>query len=491
MTESSFVPPAIIFNGDHRPSDELAAVATGWLDFVQTSIPRTSGLTALPLNNHPDAVALFFALSSLPLPLVVLPADPRAWRSSPPIPQDTPVFLPPSLRELAGGAARLGLRAFVVPDPQPPSRRVPSVPFLTSPGIVHFTSGSSGLPKPVYVLTRYFVMQAMAIIEACQLATGALVAGSVPLATSYGLARGLFLPTVLRSRLGLLERFDHRALLRLFASGPYAYWAGTPLMAAMLARAPLSGPCPAAPAICHISTAALAAPVFRAFRERFGVPLRPNYGQTENGFIAADTAPVDQVRPDGVGRAAPGIEIRIGDDPLQPFPPGQLGRVWFTSPRYMEGYGFPPRLAPREGRGGWWPTADIGRLDGTGYLTLAGRTDDCFKTAAGYLVSPREIANALMNHPAATDAVVIPVPTSEAAVIGALVEAVSAIDPDELRAVAAQTLPPWLRPAIVAVTERLPRLAGGKTDLQACGALLAGRHDCTEPVRVCPEGDER
>src|SRR5207245_1156018 len=132
----------------------------------------------------------------------------------------------------------------------------------------------------------------------------------------------------------------------------------------------------------------------------------------------------------------------------------------------------------------------IGRLDRTGYLTLAGRTDDCFKTAAGYLVSPREIANALMNHPAATDAVVIPVPTSEAPVIGALVEAVSAIDPDELRAVAAQTLPPWLRPAIVAVTERLPRLAGGKTDLPACGALLGGRHDRIEPVRASPEGDE-
>ncbi len=483
MEKSTFRPPAIIFNGRHLPSDELAAMATGWLDFVHSSIPRTSGLTALALNNHPDAVALFFALSSLPLPLVVLPADPRAWRSSPPIPPDTPLFLSPSLRGFADAADGLGLRAFAVPDPQPRLGPARPVAFLTAPGIVHFTSGSSGLPKPVYVLTRSFVMQATAIIEACRLDTGALVTGSVPLATSYGLARGLFLPTVLGSPLGLLERFDHRALLGLFAAAPYAYWAGTPLMAAMLARAPLIGPCPAAPSICHISTGALAPPIFRAFRARFGVPLRPGYGQTENGFIAVDTAPADDVRADCVGRAAPGIEIRIGDDPTQPFPAGRPGRVWFTSPRYMEGYGFPPRLAPRESRAGWWPTADIGRLDRDGYLTLAGRTDDCFKTASGYLVSPREIADVLMSHPAATDVAVMPVSTSAQPLIGALVESSGRIDPDELRAMTKRMLPPWLWPDIVAVAEQLPRLAGGKTDLEACRALLEALRARRAPIQ--------
>lgn len=472
MQPAIFRPPAIVFKGRYQSSDELAAVAEGWLDFLETSIPPTSGLTALALSNHPDAIALFFALSSLPFPPIVLPADPRAWRSSPPIPPGTPLFLPPSLREMADAGDSLGLRTFVLPDPRPSSGATRSAPFLTAPGIVHFTSGSTGRPKPVYVLTRSFVMQAAAIIEVCPLAPGAAVAASVPLSTSYGLARGLFLPTVLGSRVGLLDRFDHRALLDLFASGPYDYWPGTPLMASMLARAPLGGRCPPAPPICHVSTGALAVPVFRAFRERFGVSLRPGYGQTENGFITVETAPSDRVRADCVGRAAPGIEVRVGDDPLNPFPPGQIGRVWFTSSRYMEGYGFPPALAPREGRHGWWPTPDLGRLDETGYLTLAGRADDCFKTSAGYLVSPAEIANALMSHPAVTDAAVVPVGATET-LIGVLVEAPSAVDSGELRAVAARTLAPWLRPAIVAATERLPRLPSGKVDLAACRAVLA------------------
>ena len=472
LRADDFRPPSIAFNGRLWPSDELGAVAAGWLDGIRSFTPPAAGLTALPLPNHPDAVALFFALLSLPLPVIVLPPDPRAWRSSPPIPPGTPVFLPPSLDAMAASAEPLGLRAFVLPEPRPASGTTRPLPVLTSPGIVNFTSGSTGLPKPVYILMRSFVLQTAAIIEACQLSADAAVAGSLPLATHYGLGQALLLPAMLGSPLGLLDRFDHRSLLRLFGSGSYTYWAGTPLMADMLARAPLSTPRPTVPRICHISAGRLSARVFRAFLERFGVPLRPNYGQTENGFITVDTAPDEEIRPGCVGCPAPGIEVRIGDDPLDPYPPGQLGRVWFTSPWYMEGYGFPPHLAPRDGRQGWWPTQDIGRLDDSGYLALAGRADDCFKTSGGYLVNPGEIANALMSHPGVADVVVLPVAGSAGPLIGALVECGGAVEPGELRAAAARMLPPWLQPQIMAVTERLPRLPGGKPDRTACGGML-------------------
>ena len=143
-------------------------------------------------------------------------------------------------------------------------------------------------------------------------------------------------------------------------------------MADLLARAPWSGTPPAVPPICHISAGRLSLRVFEAFRSRFGVALRPNYGQTENGFITVDTGPEDEVRPGSVGRPSPGIEVRIGDDPCNPVPHGRLGRVWYKSPWYMEGYGFPGRLAARESFDGWWPTQDLGSLDETNRLTVAG-----------------------------------------------------------------------------------------------------------------------
>src|SRR5262245_62163457 len=219
-------------------------------------MPRGATLTALPLGNQPDAVALFFALSALPWPVVVLPPDPRAWRSAPPLPAATPIFLPPSLASLAKSEEALARPVVALPDLRPSSSPTPLVAFLTTPGFVNFTSGSTGLPKPVSISTRSFLVQTAAIIGACQPSAADAVAGSLPLSTHYGLGQALFLPTVLGSALGLLERFDHRSLLNLFGSARYTYWAGTPLMADLLGRA--SGPVPVhVPRICHISAGRL------------------------------------------------------------------------------------------------------------------------------------------------------------------------------------------------------------------------------------------
>jgi acyl-CoA synthetase (AMP-forming)/AMP-acid ligase II len=465
-------PPSIAFRGARWSSDELAAIAAGWLDFVHASVPPSAELAAMLMSNHPQTVALFFALSSLALPVVIFPADARAWRSSPPLPDGTPVFVAPPLRALAPAAKAAGFLTFILPDPRPAAVPRGSVSFLACPGFVNFTSGSTGLPKPVYITTRSFLLQTAAIIEASGLRPGDPVMASLPLSTHYGLGQALILPAVLGSPLGLVERFDHRSVFRLLRAAPYTYWAATPLMADLLARAPLMGPCPLAPAICHVSAGRLSPRTFQAFAERFGVTLKPNYGQTESGFITVDTAAPEAIRADRVGRPAPGIEVGIGDDPLHPLPPGELGRVWFKSPWYMEGYGFPPRLAPREGRDGWWPTADMGFLDERGYLALAGRADDCFKTGLGHLVNPGMIADAFTSHSGVSDIVVIPVGDPDRALIGVVVEAEGALDPFDLRTAAARELPPWLQPHILTVTARLPRLAGGKADRNACLALL-------------------
>ena len=219
-----YPPPAIVFKGQLWSADEMASIAAGWLEAIGDAGAPRSGLTAMVMTNHPEAVALFFALSSLSYPVIVYAADPRAWRSKPPVPAGTPLFVPPSLREMAGAGDALGLGATVLPEARPSRVSADSVPFMRCPGFVNFTSGSTGLPKPAHITTRSFLTQTAAIIEACALTADTHVAGSLFLYTHYGLGQALMLPTVLGSTLGLLERFDARSLLTLWASRRVVYY---------------------------------------------------------------------------------------------------------------------------------------------------------------------------------------------------------------------------------------------------------------------------
>jgi acyl-CoA synthetase (AMP-forming)/AMP-acid ligase II len=468
----SYAPPSILFQGREWSSSELAAMAVAWRETLGDILGASPRPTALVLANHPEAVALFFALSCFPRPLIVLPPELRGWRSSPALPGDTHLVLAPAFAALRGEAERLGLEVTVLAAPDL-SARAGDARFLSLPGVVLFTSGSTELPKPVYRSIAHMTSVTRAYADALQFPSDRGVIGALPLARGFGFTHCLMPPTVFGVPLGLFERFDHTAVLAAFASDAYYYWPFTPVMADVLGRCVLPGPCPA-PVFCA-TAGRLSGPVCESFRARFGVPLRQLYGTTETGIVTVDAAPAAEVRSDTAGAPLPGVEIRIGDDPSAALPPGQLGRIWLRSPLYMmDGYGFPPDLQPAKTVDGWWATPDAGHLDERGGLTIAGRLDDCVRTGSGYLVNASDVAAALEAFPGVTDAAVVPLDTPAGPVIGALVESAQKVSPADLRSHLSRQLPPWAQPRLVEVTSALPRLSSGRTDRRACIAILEG-----------------
>jgi rifamycin polyketide synthase module 1/2/3 len=426
------------------------------------------------LGNHPQAVALFFALSSGAAPVIVLPPELRGWRSAPPLPPGSHVVLVPALRRLEPEARQLGLDVTVLPEPRGDAGSSETAAFMTSPGFVLFTSGSTDLPRPVFRSSSHLLGGARALMAAVGTPRDGGVIASLPLARGFGLLHGLMAATVRGTRLALQERFDHNALLEIFASRDYHYWAGTPVMAGALARAHLSGPHPAPP-VCVIA-GRLSADVCRQFEARFGVPLRQTYGTTETGSVTVDGAPASAVRSETAGRPLPGVALRVGDGPHDLLPPGQTGRIWVSSPSYMmDGYGFPPDLAPLDSVDGWWPTPDVGLVDEAGYLTHSGRLDECVRTGAGYLVNPAEVAATVERFPGVSDTAVAPLDTAAGPVLGVLVQADSALDLALLRSHLADALPPWAQPRVLEVTGALPRLTSGRIDRMSCIEILS-RH---------------
>jgi len=469
----SHVPPTLVCQERTWSTDELIEAAAAWRDAAAGAMARSPSFVALPMASDPEAVALFFALSCFATPIVLLPATLRGWHSVPSIPAGTPLFLPPGLRDRAADGARLGLRPFVLGEPGRP-RNADRVRFMTAPGFVFFTSGSTGRPRPVYRTTAQLVDAGRAPVTAVGFPSRGGLIGSLPLDRTFGMHHGLMAAMVLGRPLALLPRFDHQAVLSLFASGEYHYWAATPVMADVLGRCRLpqaaDQPHPAPP-VCVIS-GRLSTPVSEAFRARFDVPLRQVYGTTETGAVTMDAEPSHLVRSETAGRPLPGVRVRIGDDPRTPMPAGSLGRVWVSSPGCAPGYGFPPDLEPLPGVDGWWAGPDAGVLSGDGYLAVAGRMDDCIRTGSGHIVSTVVVAEALEACPGVVEALVVPVGAAAEPVIAALLESSRPLDLNGIRDHVARRLPSWSQPRILEQTRALPRLPSGKPDRLACMARL-------------------
>jgi acyl-CoA synthetase (AMP-forming)/AMP-acid ligase II len=465
------LPPPLVFQ-EHRWSTEaLTGMAVGLRHALGGKLPRSTRYLAMVMANRPPSIALFFALSSFPMPLVLLPPDMRPWRSDPPLARDTLLVLLESDRDLEADARSLGVDVAVIAEPDGRHGSTDAPPFMTTSGFVLFTSGSTGRPRPVYRRISALLDVSRALVGALGLRPGDGVITTLPLARAFGLNHGLMAAAVLGSPLALLEHFEHNSLLRLFASREYRYWAGTPMMADVLGRTRLPG-AHAAPPIC-VAGGRISSEIARRFLERFGVPLRQCYGTTETGTIAVDGVPAERVRSETAGRPLAGVEVRIGDDPRVPVPASSPGRIWLSTPAYMmDGYGFPPVLQSPETVDGWWGTPDVGALDARGSLAVSGRLDDCFRTNAGHLVDPGSVAAALEGYPSVIDAAVVPLATSAGPALGVLIESPSTLRASELRGHLARSLPIWSRPRVIETTAALPRLSSGRIDRRACIAIL-------------------
>ncbi len=460
--------PDVLAGGRWRSGDELAATARAWRTSIREALDDDGRSVAAAVPTTPEGVALFIAITSIPVPVILLVPDARAWRGNPPVPPGTTLVLPPSLAHLAPAAQRLGCVPCLLSDRRQEVRE-PRLTPLQAPGIVLFTSGSTGSPRPVFRSMATLLANAATRLTALGLGTGDGIIAGASLAHGNGLTRVLS-AMLLGGPLSLLNPVDHRAALATLARPEFTFWSATAHFADVLGRCRLTAPA-VAPRICLLSSPVPRA-VFDVFLDRFGVPLRQNYSSTETGSLTVDDGPAADVRPETVGRPLRGVELRVGDHPDAPRPEGAIGRIWVRSPWQMEGYGFPPVLECPGRVAGWWPTRDLGAWDADGRLRLAGRVDDCIRTREGRLVNLFAVANDLRALGGVRAAEVVPLQGPGGPSFGAVVACEPSTTLTALRRQLSDTLPPWSWPRRMALVASLPRLPNGKTDRSACLATL-------------------
>ena len=459
--------PNVFADGRWHSADELDAVARHWRAAVLDAIGDRHRVVATAVPATPEGVSLFAALGSLPFPPVLFGPDAAGWPNAV-LPPGTHFVLPPSLAHLHGAAAARGWLPVVLPNPEPRSSDPPFTP-LSGPGLITFTSGSTGSPKPVLRPMPALCAGATARVAALGLVKGDGVIVGVTLVHGQGMNM-LIAVMLLGGPLGFVPALNHRAALDVLARPEFMCWRATPHFADVLGRCTLTGPA-VAPRICLLSSP-IGRAVFDVFGERFGVPLRQTYASSETGPIALDNRPASDVRPDTVGRPVSGVEVIIGDHPTAPVPTGQTGRVWVRSPYQMAGYGFPPDVQRPGDVNGWWPTRDLASFRADGQLVLAGRLDDCIRTRDGRLVNLAAVADMLRESPHVRAVVVLPLEGPSGATFGAVLECDASIAHSTLQTQLSEALPPWARPRRMAIVPALPKLPNGKPDRLACRAAL-------------------
>jgi len=130
-----------------------------------------------------------------------------------------------------------------------------------------------------------------------------------------------------------------------------------------------------------------AAPIAKEILEFFfaaGVPVMEGYGMTETATTATGMRPGEHCF-GSVGRAHPGVEIRIAED----------GEILLQGANIFEGYYQNAAASSRALIDGWLHTGDIGRLDEDGFLFITGRKKDIIITAGGKNLTPANLENDL------------------------------------------------------------------------------------------------
>ncbi|MGB0385637.1 MAG: benzoate-CoA ligase family protein [Ardenticatenaceae bacterium] len=157
--------------------------------------------------------------------------------------------------------------------------------------------------------------------------------------------------------------------------------------------------------LCVSAAEALPPEVYRQWLDRFGVEILDGIGSTEMLHIFISNR-AGEVKPGSSGMPVPGYEAMIVDEYGEPVAQGEAGDLLIRGGSAAPFYWNRPQKTAHTMRGEWMFTGDRYYQDDDGYYYYEGRSDDMFKVS-GQWISPIEVENTLMEHPAVFECAVV------------------------------------------------------------------------------------
>jgi oxalate---CoA ligase len=332
--------------------------------------------------------------------------------------------------------------------------------------ILH-TSGTTSRPKIVPLTQANVCASAYNIVDTLRLTPADRELSIMPLFHIHGLIAGLLAPLAAGSTVVCSPGFNALKFFAWMAECRPTWYTAVPTMhQAILGRAGNNKEIIAANPLRFLRSSSSSIPpqVIAELEAVFGAPLIEAYGMTEASHqMASNPLPPAARKPGTVGRAA-GPEIAIMDGSGAVLPAGATGEIVIRGPNVTDGYENNPKANAEAFTNGWFRTGDQGTMDADGYLTITGRLKEIINRG-GEKISPREVDEVLMDHPAVAQVVTFAIPHEklgeDVAAVVVLREGQQATE-RELRDFVGRRLADYKVPRKILFMDEIPKGATGK-----------------------------
>jgi oxalate---CoA ligase len=442
-------------------NDRVAIVLPNGPEMATSFIALASAATSAPLNPAYRADEFEFYLSDLNARALVV----EQGSSSPAVAVAAKLGIAvielKSAPEMGAGAFTLNLGGIKGPC---------ALPGTAQPGdiaLVLHTSGTTSRPKIVPLTQTNVCASAGNIATTARFTTEDRGLNVMPLFHIHGLIAGILAPLSRGGSVSCTPGFNALKFFAWMDDVKPSWYSAVPTMhqtivsragnnADLIARNPLR--------FIRSSSSSLPPQVLAELEAVFKAPVIEAYGMTEAAHqMASNPLPPGLRKPGTVGLAA-GPEVAIMDADGALLPVGAIGEIVIHGANITPGYENNAKANAEAFTQGWFRTGDQGALDAEGYISITGRLKEIINRG-GEKISPREVDEVLMDHPAVAQVVTFGLPHDklgeEVAAVVVLREGGAATE-RELRDFAAKKLADYKVPRKILFMDEIPKGATGK-----------------------------
>jgi acyl-CoA synthetase (AMP-forming)/AMP-acid ligase II len=343
--------------------------------------------------------------------------------------------------------------------------------------LVLHTSGTTSRPKIVPLSQKNVVASAHHIKATLALTSADSCLNIMPLFHIHGLIAAVLSSLAAGASITCTPGFNALKFFSWLDDHKPSWYTAVPTMhQAILARAPRNEDSIARAKLRFIrsSSSSLPPQVMQELEETFACPVIEAYGMTEAAHqMASNPLPPGKRKPGSVGVAA-GPEVAVMDNDGRMLKPGETGEIVVRGQNVTSGYESNPKANQEAFSHDWFHTGDQGMMDEEGYLRITGRLKEIINRG-GEKISPREVDEVLMDHPAVQQVVTFAMPHDklgeEVAAAIVLREGIEASE-SELRDFVSGRLADFKVPRKLIFLSEIPKGATGKLQRIGLAAKL-------------------